>query len=135
MVKLDISNAFNSLHRDNMLASVDEIIPELAAYCHLAYAESTSLQFGRFVIQSQEGSQQGDPLGPLLFCLPLQPILTQLSSPLTFGYLDDLTLGGESRVVEARAQPETASDIRLGRFSRFSALIGSIRLGKYLAHK
>ena len=39
MVKLDISNAFNSLHRDSMLSSVDEILPELAAYCHLAYAE------------------------------------------------------------------------------------------------
>src|SRR6218665_2616880 len=39
MVKLDISNSFNSLHRDSMLSSVDEIIPELVAYCHLAYAE------------------------------------------------------------------------------------------------
>lgn len=94
LVKLDLSNAFNSLHRDSMLASVNEVIPELAAYCHLAYAEPTSLRFGSFTVQSQEGAQQGDPLGPLLFCLPLQSILTQLESPLTFGYLDDLTLGG-----------------------------------------
>src|SRR6218665_2357482 len=97
LVKLDLSNAFNSLHRDSMLASVNEVIPELAAYCHLAYAEPTSPRFGSFTVgglQSQEGAQQGDPLGSLLFCLPLQSILTQLESPLTFGYLDDLTLGG-----------------------------------------
>src|SRR6218665_528909 len=101
MVKLDISNAFSSLHRDSMLSSVDEILPEMAAYCHLAYAEAASLQFGKFTVLSQEGSQQGDPLGPLLFCLPLQPILTRLLSPLAFGYLDDITLGGDSEVVEA----------------------------------
>ena len=47
------------------------------------------------------GPQQGDPLGPLLFCLPLQPILLKLSSALTLGYLDDLTLGGEESVVAA----------------------------------
>src|SRR6218665_1772085 len=101
MVKLDISNAFNSLHRDSMLSSVDEILPELGAYCHLAYAEATFLQFGKFTVLSQEGSQQGDPLGPLLFCLPLQPILTRLLSPLAFGYLDDKTLGADTAAVEA----------------------------------
>ena len=114
IVKLDISNAFNSLHRDSMLASVDEIIPELAAYCHLAYAESSSLQFGRFTILSQEGSQQGDPLGPLLFCLPLQPILNGLRSPLAFGYLDDLTLGGDPGVVEADVDTIEGECSRLG---------------------
>src|ERR1700733_4544652 len=83
-----------------MLASVEEVIPELSTYCHLAYAKPTLLQFGRFTLQSQEGPQQGDPLGPLLFCLPLQATLTRLSSPLAFGYLDDLTLGGSPEVVE-----------------------------------
>src|SRR6218665_1773734 len=95
------NNAFNSLHRDSMLASVNNVIPELAAYCHLAYAEATCLRFGSFVILSQEGAQQWDPLGPLLFCLPLQPVLVQLESPLAFGYLDDLTLGGTPEVVAA----------------------------------
>src|SRR6218665_1633086 len=43
--------------------------------------------------------QQGDLLGPLLFCLPLQPILVKLSSPLVFGYLDDISLGGPTSMV------------------------------------
>jgi len=43
----------------------------------------------------QEGTQQGDPLGPLLFSNTIQPLLNRLSSNLQLGYLDDLiTLGG-----------------------------------------
>ena len=40
-------------------------------------------------------------MGPLLFCLPLQPILLSLSSSLVLGYLDDigLSLGGNAEVV------------------------------------
>ena len=39
---------------------------------------------------SQEGTQQGDPLGPLL---------SSLVSDLTLGYLDDFTLGGNVAIV------------------------------------
>ena len=73
-----------------MLTSVNEVISELAAYCHLSYAESTSLRFGSFTVLSQEGAQQGDPLGPLFFCLPLQSILTHLESQI------DLRIFGRS---------------------------------------
>src|SRR6218665_2838174 len=41
------------------------------------------------------GPQQGDPLGPLLFCLPLQPVLRSMRSVFRIGYLDDLSLGGK----------------------------------------
>src|SRR6218665_2703648 len=84
-VKLDISNAFNSLCRVRMMSAVNSLIPEIAPYCHLAYAEKSQLQYRSFTIQSEVGPQQGDPLGPLLFCLPLQPILVKLSPPLVFG--------------------------------------------------
>ena len=43
---------------------------------------------------SEEGPQQGDPLGPLLFCSTIHPLITSLSSGLTLGYLDNLTLAG-----------------------------------------
>ena len=94
VVKLDFSNAFNSLYRDRMLSSVSDTLPELLPYCNLAYAENSDLKFGRFSLRSEVGPQQGDPLGPLLFCLPLQDTLLNLHSPLVLGYLDDLTLGG-----------------------------------------
>src|SRR6218665_508189 len=38
-VKFGMSNAFNSLHRDRILFSIDTLLPEIAPYCHLAYAE------------------------------------------------------------------------------------------------
>ena len=51
---------------------------------------------GDTVIQSAEGIQQGDPLGPLLFCLTTMEIMEQLRSELIifYIYLDDGTLGG-----------------------------------------
>ena len=101
VVKLDFSNAFNSLYRDRMLSSVSDTLPELLPYCNLAYAETSDLKFGRFSLRSEVGPQQGDPLGPLLFCLPLQVTLLNLQSPLVLGYLDDLTLGGAAAGVAA----------------------------------
>src|SRR6218665_224071 len=87
-----------------MLASVSEILPDLAPYCFLAYAEESTLKFGGYTIQSRVGPHQGDPLGPLLFCLPLQQILLQMGSSLAFGYLDDLTLGGRAETVAAEVE-------------------------------
>src|SRR6218665_1960217 len=101
LIKLDFSNAFNSLYRDRMLDSVYTHLPELAHFCHLAYSEPLNLKFGEFNLLSHFGPQQRDKLGPLLFCLPLQPILSEMSSSLVLGYLDDHTLGGSVRVVDA----------------------------------
>jgi hypothetical protein len=42
-----------------------------------------------------EGIQQGDPLGPLLFCLTIQPLLLSLSNQLIVAFMDDLTLAGD----------------------------------------
>ena len=50
---------------------------------------------------SAEGPQQGDPLGPLMFSITIQPILDKLNSELVIGYLDDITLGGGVHQVAA----------------------------------
>jgi hypothetical protein len=99
-VKLDFSNAFNTLRRDVMLRAVYETIPDLYPFVHQSYAAESMLQFGEFVVRSQMGPQQGDPLGPLLFCLPLQPALRSLASDFRVGYLDDLSLGGRTEDVD-----------------------------------
>ena len=69
LVKLDFSNAFNSIRRDIMLKTVAAELPELYKFCHLSYGSTTTLKFGGDLICSEEGVQQGDPLGPLLFSL------------------------------------------------------------------
>ena len=93
LVKLDFKNAYNSVHRDTILEMVAKEIPELYPYCYLAYGARSSLKFGETIIWSEEGVQQGDPLGPILFCLAIHPILLSLSATLRVGYMDDITLG------------------------------------------
>ena len=75
-----------------MLERGSEVILELYKFCHLAYSQHSTLQFGNFYILS-EGPQQGDPLGGLLFCLAIHPILRSTDSPLTMGFMNDVSLG------------------------------------------
>ena len=79
MLKVDFRNAFNSLRRDKMLAAGGEMAPELFP---LVYNIPSSLYIGDKSIQSAEGVQQGDPLGPLLFCLTTLCITEDLRSEL-----------------------------------------------------
>jgi len=99
MVKLDFSNAFNSLHRHDVLMSVLSRVTELCAYCYSAYSHPSMLFYGSYVISFEEGPQEGDPLGPLLFCNTIQPLLSSLNSELNLGYLDDVALAGPADTV------------------------------------
>ena len=100
VAKLDFSTTFNSLQRDSMLQEIFDYIPELIQVLPFV-AQQSLLSFGRFTISSQEGAQHGDPLGTLLICLTVNPIICSLSSPLFISYMDDftLTLGGLSRMI------------------------------------
>ena len=95
IVKLDFKNAFNSVRRDTVLESVHLASPEIYNYTSVSYSKISSLCFGDHTIDSAEGVQQGDPLGPLLFCLATQPILTSCATELRISYLDDITIEGE----------------------------------------
>ena len=114
LVKLDFANAFNTLRRDVMLKSVLDIIPELYPFVHQAYSTPSVLKFGDMLLSSQMGPQQGDPLGPLLFSLPLQPVLHSLESVLRVGFLDDLTLGGEIGAVSRDVDILSGLGLKLG---------------------
>ena len=114
LVKLDFRNAFNSIHRDARLECVASRLPELYRFCYSAYGNSTSLQFGSELIQSAEGVQQGDPLGPLLFCLVIHPILSSLTSPFKIGYMDDVTIGGNIAMVARDVETVSSSGITVG---------------------
>jgi hypothetical protein len=94
VVKLDFSNAFNSLHRDVMLQAILDKAPGIYKFCHLSYNEPSTLSYGGRTILSREGPQQGDPLGASLFCTTIQPMLASLISALVLGYMDDVTIGG-----------------------------------------
>lgn len=99
LVKLDYSNAFNSVLRAKMIATVREKYPHMLPYIHQCYATKSYLVYGKDIILSEEGVQQGDPLGPLLFCLVIQPIIDSLQSKINEWYLDDGSIGGNIDVV------------------------------------
>ena len=88
VVKLDFTNAFNSLRRQDMLMSVKELFGLRLYYVY----------YGQFTLWSNEGPQQGDPLGPPLFSNTVHPLLTSLDTDLSLGYLDDFTLGGQQGI-------------------------------------
>ena len=81
-LKLDFTNAFNSIHRDKVLEAASEHLPSLFNYVLSSYGAPSFLSYGDHLLLSEEGVQQGDPLGPLLFCLAILPIVERLSSPL-----------------------------------------------------
>ena len=68
LLKLDFANAFNAISRDVILRTVHDELPELFPFITTCYNSSSHLCFGDFLISSDEGAQQGDPLGPLVFC-------------------------------------------------------------------
>ena len=45
-------------------------------------------------MNSSEGVQQGDPIGPLLFCLTIHKLISNLKAEFNVFYLDDGTIGG-----------------------------------------
>ena len=111
-----------------MLLSVHQRIPELYAFCRSAYSQPSCLFFGPYIVSSEEGAQQGDPIGPLLFCNTIHPLLSSLKSNLSLGYLDDVTLGGTVKTVAS----DVAEIIRAGAEIGLSLNVSKSEL---IAHK
>ena len=94
LLKLDFRNAFNSVRRDKVLEAAKLHTPEIFPYVFSCYSAPTTLYLPTTSLESAEGVQQGDPLGPLLFCLVIHPLILRLHSEFKVFYLDDGTLGG-----------------------------------------
>ena len=101
VVKLDFSNAFNTVRRDLILDMIAANIPEIYCLVHAAFQCDPILSFGQYEILSREGAQQGDPLGSLEFCEALHPLLLKLQSTVKIGFMDDVTLSGDLLTVES----------------------------------
>ena len=65
------------------------------------YGSTSVLKYSSRQILSQEGVQQGDPLGPLIFCLSIHPTLQLLKTEFVVGYMDDITIIGGSAATVA----------------------------------
>lgn len=105
VLSIDGRNAFNALARDVMLRETAKQAPDLFAYASKIYAQQPSLRFNldgqaaAVEVLSQQGVQQGDPLGPLLFALAMYPIMKRFMEHHQFqhlslpAFLDDVAIG------------------------------------------
>jgi hypothetical protein len=99
LLKLDFKNAFNSVERDCILKEVQCHTPLLYPYLYQCYRNPSTLFFGNHLISSSVGAQQGDPCGPMIFSLAIQPMILSLDSQMNIWYLDDGTLADYPEVV------------------------------------
>ncbi|XP_055329609.1 uncharacterized protein LOC129582190 [Paramacrobiotus metropolitanus] len=96
LFKIDYRNAFNTVRRDIMLQSVLEHFPEYYPFVLSAYGAPSVLSCcgSDEDLSSATGIQQGDPMGPLLYCLVSLLLCISLLSKLRVFFLDDGALGG-----------------------------------------
>ena len=78
-LKLDLKKAFNLASRKAALAEVWKEFPEIYPWVYTIYGgEPPVLFWGQYGLASYSGSQQGDPLAGLLFCLVLRLLLLKV---------------------------------------------------------
>ena len=99
LLKLDFNNAFNSVRRDGVFKAIHEMLPELYPFIHTCYSNASLLNFGEFLLLSDEGTQQGDPLGPLMFCASTLKLIKRIESEFNLWFLDDGSLGGDVNIL------------------------------------
>ena len=101
---LDLSNAFNAVDRGAIHKAVRQKVPEIESWYLWGYGTAGRLQFGSYVLESQQGVQQGDPLSGLLFSLAIHPGITELANLpgiiWSGWFYDDGTLHGSSEALQ-----------------------------------
>ena len=72
----DFKNAYNSVSRSKALQTIRRHFPTMHTWMAKIYTHKSQLWIdgagARDYIHSEEGAQQGDPLGPFLFCAAMQ---------------------------------------------------------------
>jgi hypothetical protein len=110
LVRIDYENAFNTVSRTAVMKAVTERAPQLLAFVKWVYNQPSrlwaiGLEEGAPAIRSMTGVRQGDPMGPLLFALALQPALEESLAAVTDAHLvaihDDVTLVATAEKVAA----------------------------------
>jgi hypothetical protein len=95
-LRADAANAFKSMSRADILERACEHAPPAVRFFHTIYSGHPYVVAGMILLLSHQGTQQGDPLGMLLFPLALQTLALHVQSEsdleLNLWYADDGTL-------------------------------------------
>lgn len=83
MVSVDARNAFNSFSRQSLLDRLPLRTPSLTRFLNVIYGSTVPDLIlpsnRRFLMQSKEGTQQGEPACMLLFSRAIHPLVRRLS--------------------------------------------------------
>lgn len=80
LLKIDFKNAFNMVDRNALIDSSCELFPGMSRWTYWCYDQPSLLLYAHeHELESRCGTQQGDPLGPLYFCCPLQAIIEEIA--------------------------------------------------------
>jgi Reverse transcriptase (RNA-dependent DNA polymerase) len=86
LLKIDWKNAFNECSRKVMFEEVQSKAPGLANFVEWIYGCQANLFYFDKLLFSSSGAQQGDPLGPFLFCLIQQRMLKNMDPSFEISY-------------------------------------------------
>ena len=111
LLKLDMSNAFGNVSRADALNELDAMAaPLLARFLRQLLSSPTFFSYSyqhegtgeplEEVIRADDGADQGDPAGPLLFCASFAPALREIRSSIE-ARMADRGIGGGSIFVGA----------------------------------
>jgi hypothetical protein len=97
ILQVDVQNAFNAVDRSALFAAIRSRVPELEAWARATYGCHSTLFCDGHRLTSEQGVQQGDPLGPLFFAVAWQDVVAALPPNLLLNvwYLDDGHLVGD----------------------------------------
>lgn len=111
---VDWRNAFNQCSRARMLCEVASHFPSLYPFVEACYSVDPVMVYGvqedagleLHAVLSRDGTQQGCPLGPLLFALLLHPVLRAVMAEhpglsMLPSFLDDTGIPGPPELVAA----------------------------------
>lgn len=110
VLSLDFKNAFNTIKRRTLSASLLKHAPDFWKLAQWTYNESAALLlYDGTLIRSTEGVRQGDPLGPFFFSVAirntLDALLEGLQNKLGYGthvalmaYLDDVYIFSDKEI-------------------------------------
>eukprot|EP00731_Ephydatia_muelleri_P012237 Em0006g1131a len=119
--KVDMTNAFNLVSRQAVLDECSAFSPKILPWVSWCNGSHPELWLPVGHLSSQSGVQQGDPLGPMLFALVLQKLISTIDADdeclqllLQAWYLDDGVLAGFGRASNRHL---------LSAISKFNALV------------
>ena len=100
IVQIDVTNAFPTIKREEILSNVWPDFPILGKWAEFWLCNPGPLLTEDDTVLSTRGVQQGDPLGPFLFSVGIQRVIRQLQVKhqgyLQIWYLDDGVFFGKA---------------------------------------